>query len=354
MRNEKIDNLKGMMMLLVVYGHLLELIMDHGAAKFLYEWIYTFHMPLFLFLTGYFFGFDIKKIILQLIYPYIIFQTLYLLFARYILHTDEALQYTTPYWLLWYLFAVIIFNFMAYFCQPEALKGEIAFLIGTVMIAIIAGFAGGIERAFSLSRIQVFFPFFLFGRYFHNWQIRGKKKEQTEQQELKEQQTEQYTGQQTANCRKGKAYTICCSISVLITAGYTVWLLFSYNQFQNKWFYEAGSYQSQGSSPQFRLLQMGIAAAFVLAFYYLVPNRKLFFFNKIGKNTLQVFLLHGFLIKILQEHSVMEQVPFPLVSAFGFSLVITFVLASRPIGIITGPFMKGKAYGKKKSISNCS
>ena len=50
----------------------------------------------------------------------------------------------------------------------------------------------------------------------------------------------------------------------------------------------------------------------------------------------------------------MEQVPFPLVSAFGFSLVITFVLASRPIGIITGPFMKGKAYGKKKSISNCS
>ena len=55
----KFDNLKAILIFLVVFGHFLELVEGH---KLLYLTIYSFHMPLFLFLSGYFARFDRKKI----------------------------------------------------------------------------------------------------------------------------------------------------------------------------------------------------------------------------------------------------------------------------------------------------
>ena len=43
-----------------------------------------------------------------MIYPYLVFQTLYVIFANQVLEKDADMQYTTPYWLLWYLFAIIV------------------------------------------------------------------------------------------------------------------------------------------------------------------------------------------------------------------------------------------------------
>ena len=54
-RDAKIDNLKGILIFLVVFGHLLELVITKGHAKYIYELIYSFHMPFFIFLSGYFY-----------------------------------------------------------------------------------------------------------------------------------------------------------------------------------------------------------------------------------------------------------------------------------------------------------
>ena len=63
MRNERVDNLKGILTVLVVFGHFLELIMDQGWTKYVYELIYSFHMPFFIFTSGYFYKYKIEKII---------------------------------------------------------------------------------------------------------------------------------------------------------------------------------------------------------------------------------------------------------------------------------------------------
>lgn len=57
-----------------------------------------------------------------MIYPYLIFQTLYLLFSNQILDKDADMQYTTPYWLLWYLFAIIVWNLVLPLVQVEGMK----------------------------------------------------------------------------------------------------------------------------------------------------------------------------------------------------------------------------------------
>lgn len=53
-RNYLIDNSKGLLIFLVVLGHSLEFIRkDYEVARLLYVFIYEFHMPVFVFISGY-------------------------------------------------------------------------------------------------------------------------------------------------------------------------------------------------------------------------------------------------------------------------------------------------------------
>ena len=51
-RLEYIDELKGLAILLVVMGHIMEFCLYSGKTSFLHDAIYSFHMPLFAFLSG--------------------------------------------------------------------------------------------------------------------------------------------------------------------------------------------------------------------------------------------------------------------------------------------------------------
>ena len=59
MRNNRMDNIKFFLIFCVVFGHMLELV-DTGVW---YKIIYSFHMPAFIFVSGYFAQFNRKKII---------------------------------------------------------------------------------------------------------------------------------------------------------------------------------------------------------------------------------------------------------------------------------------------------
>lgn len=71
-RHTWIDNSRGIGILLVVYGHML------SPGSFLYNWIYSFHVPLFFFLAGYLFKerpftVVLKRSGLRLMLPYFSF-----------------------------------------------------------------------------------------------------------------------------------------------------------------------------------------------------------------------------------------------------------------------------------------
>lgn len=61
-REYQYDNMKFILILLVVFGHLLEYIRG-DISENIYRIIYTFHMPVFVFISGYFAKFKKKKII---------------------------------------------------------------------------------------------------------------------------------------------------------------------------------------------------------------------------------------------------------------------------------------------------
>ncbi len=79
-RDSYFDNAKFLLIFLVVFGHIIRsYIHDNDALLHIYKFIYTFHMPAFILISGYFAkGFNrhgyVKKIAWKLIVPYLIFQ----------------------------------------------------------------------------------------------------------------------------------------------------------------------------------------------------------------------------------------------------------------------------------------
>lgn len=89
-----------------------------------------------------------------MIYPYLIFQTLYLLFSNQILDKDADMQYTTPYWLLWYLFAIIVWNLVLPLVQVEGMKKKMAMLLAAAAASVFIGFDEKAGYFLSASRID--------------------------------------------------------------------------------------------------------------------------------------------------------------------------------------------------------
>lgn len=167
-RNYAIDNLRAFLMICVVAGHLLE-ILSFSFSRHLYVTIYSFHMPAFAFLSGMCCKLDEntpKRLTQTYVYPYLVFQTLYLLFSNSILDISVSFQYTTPYWLLWYLMAMFWWHGML--SMYLALRSKPLALVISMLVALASGFDASIGYYASLSRTLVLFPFFLGGYYSKN------------------------------------------------------------------------------------------------------------------------------------------------------------------------------------------
>ncbi len=80
-RDAYFDNAKLFLMILVVFGHFLQPFIDNDPLyNDLYYFIFTFHMPAFILISGYFAKSGPKPImslVKKLLLPYIFFQILY-------------------------------------------------------------------------------------------------------------------------------------------------------------------------------------------------------------------------------------------------------------------------------------
>lgn len=121
-------------------------------------------MPLFVFVSGALSapGTEYSKLWRCLLKPYLIVETLFLLFNMATVEEISSVYFIFPYWLLWYLPSL--------FCWRLMLNGIYRFnplLVITISIAI-ALFAASLSfegRLFSFLRILSYFPFFMLGYY---------------------------------------------------------------------------------------------------------------------------------------------------------------------------------------------
>lgn len=273
----KFDNIKGILIFLVVLGHFLELIKGYDI---LYLTIYSFHMPLFIFVTGYFAKFNKHKFISNLVCPYIIFQILYTYFEKIILGNDElTLTYSKPVWLLWYLFVIICYYLLIPLIQTKNRKSQILIFLISVFMALLAGYDNSMGYTFSASRFFVFMPFFIAGYYMSQDKTLIKR---------------------FINIEKSNKYGFALLAGIIYTV--IIVLVLKQDIISKKMLYGSYSYEKAEYTIFIRLLIMLIAAGFIFMFLLIIPNKKVLFLSNIGSNTMPVFLLHGFVVKYIKDN----------------------------------------------------
>ncbi len=321
-RESYFDNAKFILIFLVVFGHFISPHKDNSESLYtVYNFIYTFHMPAFILIGGFFSkgimkkGY-LKKIFRNILIPYFIFQLIYFVIHR-IWNGKETLTLFDPYWTLWFLLSMVLFNILLLLFIK--LKHPAIMMIAALAIGVFAGYIQDIGTYFSLSRTFVFFPVFLGGYLLRK---------------------EHFTKILRPEIRIAAG---------MILAGMFVSYFFFFPQEAKDWLLASSSYEELGvelgQAWFIRLLMYGLMALATFSFMAIVPRRKMFF-THLGTRTLYVYLLHGFIVKLFEFSPFYDFVD---ESGNYFALlvlaaIVTLTLASKPIITLAQPIIELKTH----------
>lgn len=170
-RNPFIDQFKGILIFFVVLGHFAVHLQEFspiwgGVSNF----IYSFHMPAFILLSGYLSkGVTTQRIkeIDTLIYPYIVFQILNFIYTYFTGFGHGTLNIYSPAYLNWYIMALFFWRlFLPYFQKMKR------WLVAVVLLGLWFTSGYGVSNGFlSFYRVFYFFPFFMIGYYIEDLEV---------------------------------------------------------------------------------------------------------------------------------------------------------------------------------------
>ncbi|MBT2425397.1 acyltransferase family protein [Streptomyces sp. ISL-112] len=272
-RDPYFDNVKYLAIVLVAVAHAWEPVMDGSrAARALYMIVYTFHMPAFILISGYFSRtFDmsapkVKRLITGVAVPYVLFETAYSLFKRYVDDApDTSISLVDPLYLTWFLIALFIWRVTTPVWRTLRHPLPVA-----LAIAMLASISPDIGDDLDLQRVFQFLPFFALGLLMkpEHFQLVRRRE-----------------------------------VRLLALPLFAGALLFAYwiaPHMQLGWLYRANSAQEMDapwwSGAVMSLALFGCALALTIGFLAWVPRRKRWF-TALGAGTICGYLLHGFLIK---------------------------------------------------------
>lgn len=165
-RSKYWDNVKMLLMFLVVFGHTLVYTQWNSSNLLcVYNLILSFQMPLFIFISGYFskrITCPRKKDIEILLYPYLVFQVLNVFYVRYIEHNPASWNLFIPLHQNWYILALFIWRLIIPYFQYVNKWMGIAIALG---LSLIFSKYQVPYNLFALNYVFVFLPFFVLGYY---------------------------------------------------------------------------------------------------------------------------------------------------------------------------------------------
>lgn len=300
MQHPVIDNVKLLLITLVVFGHVIEPMKDYSSSiHAAYRFIYAFHVPALVFLVGLtskaHFSFRQGIGILSVL---ALFQTVYVG-----LYADESFDYwTKPYWLLWFLLSLFFWRISLPFITRLP-----APVLCAVLVSLACGCIPWVDNDFSLSRTLVFLPFFVLG-YFHGNSL------------LSWLQTRQ-------TVIKIIIGLLCCMI-VVLTADTIL---------DERWYYGRYPYQqfqvTLTEAVYLRAYCLSAGMAGIIALLLFIPNRS-FDWTVRGRRILAVYVLHGLILIPLQSTFIeiaRESPVIALLSAIILALLFVWVFSYHKI-----------------------
>ncbi|MEE1229369.1 MAG: acyltransferase family protein [Lachnospiraceae bacterium] len=313
----KWDNVKCLLIFSVVLGHFAnQFAAESMKMKSLSIFIYSFHMPLFIFLSGLLQKrwdgekkFDWNKPLFYIILGYTLKFAIYgikLVFGK-----NPTFHWFGDTGLPWYMFAMAAFMVITYLLRKVNPKIVLPLWIA---VACAAGYVESIGSFLYLSRILVFFPF-----YYMGYHLNGKD-------------VMEFTDLKPIKALSVLVISVVGYISLfkIDRAYHYIRLLTGRNAYSLV-------HVSGGVGWQDRLLCYGLAICMGAAMISLVPNRKLPVAGYIGQNTLQIYFWHRLVLYVIMYvnvakmlHSVVND--FWLHGILSIAIALTLVLSIKSFG----------------------
>ncbi|MGW7237762.1 acyltransferase family protein [Streptomyces sp. NPDC054804] len=269
-RDAYFDNAKYLAIVLVAVGHAWEpLRSDSRTVTALYTFVYAFHMPAFIIISGYFSrSFDasparIKRLVTGVAVPYVVFEVAYTLFTRWSDHApDREISLLDPLYLTWFLAALFIWRLTTPIWRLVRWPLPLA-----LAVAALASLTPSIGSDFDLQRVLQFLPYFVLGlclrpdhfSLLRRWRVR--------------------------------LWAVPVALCALAVAYWSV------PHLGYRWFFHRDSAEQLGVpawyGPVMTLAVFGCSLVLAACFLAWVPGRRTWF-TTLGAGTLYGYLLHGF------------------------------------------------------------
>ncbi|MFI8005760.1 acyltransferase family protein [Streptomyces sp. NPDC086010] len=272
-RDAYFDNVKYLAIVLVAVAHAWEPVMDGSrTARALYMVVYTFHMPAFILVSGYFSrSFDmsapkVRRLVTGVLVPYVLFETAYSLFKRFAGGAgDTEITLLDPLFLTWFLIALFIWRVTTPMWQSLRHPLPVA-----LTVAVLASVTPGIGDDLDLQRVCQLLPFFVLGLL-----MKPEHFQLVRRREVR-------------------------LMALPLFAGALLFAYWAAPRMQLGWFYRSSAAQELDapwwSGAVMTLAMFGCALLLTVGFLSWVPRRHMWF-TVLGAGTICGYLLHGFLVK---------------------------------------------------------
>ncbi|WP_405872762.1 acyltransferase family protein [Streptomyces sp. NBC_00005] len=272
-RDAFFDNAKYLAIVLVAMGHSWEPLKgDSRVLEGVYTVVYSFHMPAFIIISGYFSrSFDmrpdrLRRLVTGVLVPYVLFETAYSLFKRYGDHDPSmTVSLLDPWYLTWFLMALFIWRLTTPLWK--CVRWPLPIALGVAMFGAVSPEIGD---DLDLQRVLQFLPYFVLGLCM---------------------KPEHFQMVRTRRMR---------ILSVPVVAAALVFGWWAVPRMNTAWFYHRDAAQELAApwwtGPVMVLALFGCSLLLTACFFAWVPRRRMWF-TALGAGTLYGYLLHGFVVK---------------------------------------------------------
>lgn len=278
-REAVIDSLKGFAILLVVIGHSIQKATNNDFTTLSFRFIYSFHMPLFMFLSGYVTVYSptnsgprLKKRFFRLVTPFLSWAIVS--FVIYCLN-HHSIEF--QYWIelaknvdngLWFLWALFLIHVVFYLNEKisKSFAGYSLFIIAILLQLVPVGSVLGVGF------VKLYLIFFVLGYYANHEAVHS------------------------FICSKNQI--LFCFFSVLFLLLFQYWTFSNDLNFIREDFNITNNklFRITGMLYRFAVPFCGIMAIYTLFHSYIFLKDKL---EWLGKNTIEIYTSHAYFISLV-------------------------------------------------------
>ena len=305
-RDPWLDNVKMVLVTLVVFGHALGLALVSERNVQVYNWLYYFHIPAFVLLSGHLsrnFTWDrrhLTSLLTTVALPYLLFEPALWTFKTALGQREDGPLWLQPHWAMWYLCVLFFWRLASPVLRHRA----------ALPLSLAVGLAGGLidTQLLCLPRILGLLPFFVLGLHLERRHLAWVRD------------------------RFPRPLAVAVLLAIFVWSAHTEeWARAAFL------YYDSG-YADLGYGAEdgmrIRLAVMAIGLLGTVSALALVPRGRSWF-STLGSATLVVYLFHGFVVRYADAAGWLDgsdaQPDLALAAVAAGSLGLALLLSAPPV-----------------------